>query len=354
MKVEAVKEQGRTYCLDLLRAVACLLVVLLHVSALFVRSPLNSAGFWLGNLLESVSRAGVGLFVMLSGRLMLDENYKYTREKLKKHLLKLLVFYVFWSCLYALCFELAWPLLKKEPVDLLQVAWRVVQGHYHLWFIPMMMGLYLILPLLRLWVNKANIRYVRYFLILAVIFGFALPQGASVLSSVHPVFTRLSTLLDSWQIHYPVGFTAYFVLGWYLGQIDFGKKKAVLALVTGVTVTFAGTFLIRRFTAQTSFIFYEYLSLNVLLSVIGLFALFTRVYTRKDYPQGQFGKLVGLVSRHSLGIYATHVAVMTVANYILPQIHPAVNIPVLYIVSVAGALAASVILSKLPLLKKVV
>jgi surface polysaccharide O-acyltransferase-like enzyme len=218
----------------------------------------------------------------------------------------------------------------------------------------MMMGLYLILPLLRLWVNKENIRYVRYFLILAVIFGFFLPQAATVLSSIHPVFTRLNALLDSWQIHYPVGFTAYFVLGWYLGQVECSKKKAILALAIGVIVTFAGTFLIRRFTAQTAFIFYEDLSLNVLLSAIGLFLLFTRVYARKDYPQGNFGRLVGLVGRHSLGIYATHVAVMTVADYILPDIHPAVNIPVLYIVSVAGALVASVVLSKLPLLKKVV
>ena len=61
-------------------------------------------------------------------------------------------------------------------------------------------------------------------------------------------------------------------------------------------------------------IFYEDLSLNVLLSAIGLYVLFTRVYARKDYPQGNFGRLVGLVSRHSLGIYATHVAVMTVAE----------------------------------------
>jgi surface polysaccharide O-acyltransferase-like enzyme len=58
--------------LDLLRAIACLSVVMIHVSAEYVVRGSAGADFWLGNLLDSLSRAGVPLFVMISGAAKCD------------------------------------------------------------------------------------------------------------------------------------------------------------------------------------------------------------------------------------------------------------------------------------------
>ena len=123
---------------------------MLHVSAAYVFKGVESRDFWVGNLFDSASRAGVPLFVMISGALMLDENYVFAKEKWFRHILKLLCFFLFWSVAYAVLY----PFIKHEEINLLNAVRSILKGHYHLWFIPMIIGLYLMIPLLRLWVNR--------------------------------------------------------------------------------------------------------------------------------------------------------------------------------------------------------
>lgn len=61
----------RNYALDLIRVCAMCLVVLLHASSVFVSYSENVT--LAGNILNSLSRPCVPLFVMLSGALLLNE-----------------------------------------------------------------------------------------------------------------------------------------------------------------------------------------------------------------------------------------------------------------------------------------
>ena len=74
LPAKEIPDSRKIFYIDLLRAVACLCVVMLHVSAAYVFKGVGSRDFWVGNLVDSASRAGVPLFVMISGALMLDEN----------------------------------------------------------------------------------------------------------------------------------------------------------------------------------------------------------------------------------------------------------------------------------------
>ncbi len=66
-----------------------------------------------------------------------------------------------------------------------------INGHYHMWFLFMIVGLYLIVPfLLRPIVRDEKL--LRYFLLLTLIFTFLLPQIASAVVS-----PRGSTALNS-------------------------------------------------------------------------------------------------------------------------------------------------------------
>ena len=78
------RSSRRIYYLDVLRVVACMAVVMIHASAPYLGKDIGSFNFWVGNVLDSLSRVAVPLFVMISGALMLDEKYVYTAEKLKK------------------------------------------------------------------------------------------------------------------------------------------------------------------------------------------------------------------------------------------------------------------------------
>jgi hypothetical protein len=79
MQKEEKRFRERQHHLDLLRAIACLSVVMIHVSAEFVVRGSAGPDFWVGNLLDSLSRAGVPLFVMISGALMLNKPISYKK-----------------------------------------------------------------------------------------------------------------------------------------------------------------------------------------------------------------------------------------------------------------------------------
>ena len=96
---------NRIYYMDILRVIACLCVVMIHTCGSFVTKEYGSVNYWIGNVLDSISRVAVPLFIMISGALLLDENYDYSVGKIKKHIKKMILFFVFWSVVYCLVYE---------------------------------------------------------------------------------------------------------------------------------------------------------------------------------------------------------------------------------------------------------
>lgn len=61
--------------LDVIKTVAIITVLMTHVSAaLVILFPVSSPEFIWGNIVDSISRIGVSLFIMVSGALFLDED----------------------------------------------------------------------------------------------------------------------------------------------------------------------------------------------------------------------------------------------------------------------------------------
>lgn len=148
------QRKDRIVYLDVLRCLACLAVVLLHSSSAYATDTFGTANFYGGNIIGSLTRFAVPVFVMVSGALMLDENRETNGKKLLRRFIRLGVFFVFWSIAYAVLFQLLIPLLEKREISVSALLLALINGHYHLWFIPMILGLYAITPLLRLWVKR--------------------------------------------------------------------------------------------------------------------------------------------------------------------------------------------------------
>ena len=166
--------------------------------------------------------------------------------------------FIFWSSTYSLLYKVGIPLIKHDKVDVLSIAWAVLKGHYHLWFIPMIIGLYLIVPLLRLWVKQQNKKYIEYFLLLSFVFAFIIPQSIQLMVCVDSKFELLYELIDNMYITYTLGFTSYFVLGWYLHNCDLSYKKLLYTLgFAGGCLTLWGTYAVFSYTSSSEFVFYS-------------------------------------------------------------------------------------------------
>ncbi len=164
--MEHTSKPNRIIAFDFLRIIAILFVITIHTTApTFYAYPIKSGGFLLATLLNSISRPAVPIFVMISGALMLDERKQISNKKIFKKSLYLLLILFGWSIFYASISLIISP--PQTGFSISSFIKAILLGHYHLWFLYMLIGLYLFTPILRLFVKKANSKYILYFFLFA-------------------------------------------------------------------------------------------------------------------------------------------------------------------------------------------
>ena len=152
-------EGGRLVYADLLRVAATLAVVILHLSGGWISEVPVASGAWrVFNVYDGLTRWCVPVFVMLSGMFLLDPKKSLSyRSLFFRQILRIVVALVVWSVVYGL-FAL---FLNGTPLTLsalMQILRELVWGklHYHLWFLPMIVGLYL--SLIHIWPDGTHTR----------------------------------------------------------------------------------------------------------------------------------------------------------------------------------------------------
>jgi len=352
------KKEKRIYYFDILRVIACLMVILTHVSSEYVISGEYGFNYWVGNVVDSASRVGVPLFVMISGALMLDEKYVFTAKKLLSHVVKIVIFFAFWSAAYSLCNYIILPLTYNSTVDFKAFVSAFFLGHYHLWYCFMIVGLYLICPLLRLWVKKANKKYVEYFLILALVFAFFIPKVIYMIGLIPEMANtaqKATIILNYINLNHVGGYVAYYILGWYIHNFGF-KKNFILYILGGLSFIF--TVLMAYITKSPDSV-YDNISVNVLLMSVAIFVAIKQKYYCKEIDGEKcLPRFISFVSKYSLGIYGVHVFfIFVMRKYLFEHFSfnlAVVTIPVYFIVAFSLSLLVSFVISKIPYLKKVV
>lgn len=126
-----------------LRNIATFAVILLHVTAPFVLqfNKISFASWQLANLLDSMLRFGVPVFVMISGAVLLDRSEPLSTF-LSKRLKRVVLPFLFWSLVYFI-FVYAGSFQKFSTLQLLQTLMnKLLKGtYYHLWYVYMILGI---------------------------------------------------------------------------------------------------------------------------------------------------------------------------------------------------------------------
>lgn len=214
---------NRVLYADVLRILAAFAVVVLHTAGirLVVQSVYTCEFIWAA-FFGSAVRWAVPVFVMLSGMLFLKKERSIDIKKLyTKNLLRLVTAFLFWSFLYNIrnaaaytsggVGEILWQALKQTP-----------NGAMHLWFIFVIAGLYIILPLLKRMTDNMTKREAEYFLALNFVLTF-LPTTLSDFE----VFNPFVQYISKFEISFATGYIGLFVLGWYIDSFEHGKRLRV-------------------------------------------------------------------------------------------------------------------------------
>ena len=348
--------------LDVVRFIAMFTVVCCHCTDPFNFYPgtapnIGEIKLW-GAIYGSVLRPCVPLFVMITGALLLpvrgDASTFY-----KKRIPRVFYPFLIWSVLYNL-FPWITGLLGLNPqiiLDFFPYAGEEVMRQsfsvsleyilmipfnfsilaVHMWYIYLLIGLYLYLPVFSAWVEKASERAKLMFL---------LAWGVTLLLPYYYQF--VSNYLwgtCSWNsfgmLYAFAGFNGYLLLGHYLKNLEWSLKKTLAIGIPMFAVGYAVTFLgfshitsLPEYTDEMLELFFTYCSLNVVMMTIPVFMLAKKVKVNSE----RMKKALANLTVCGFGIYMIHYF-FTGPSVVLMR---AINMPIGLQIPVAAILAFAV------------
>lgn len=266
MLATARTSSSRLVYLDMIRIAAIFSVIVIHITACEWGSlPVASLRWQMLNLYNAVSRWCIAGFVLMSGRAFLDLSRPLPfRVLLKKNILRMFWSLLFWATAYHL-YETYLTVGRVTVLDLYGGVVRVftLNARRHLWFLYLMIGLYLLTPLLRYLIARFSIRTLAAASIVLLAVSGITPLALST-SALYP--------LMQYVMQVP-GFVGLFVLGYCLDHLRLSKGAVRLlyaAGLLGAVFTVAATSLVSLKTGSATQIFYSNTAPNVIITAIGL------------------------------------------------------------------------------------
>lgn len=336
---------------DYLRIVAIFCVVGIHiVSDSWSTINTTSTSWQILNIFDSIFRFSVPIFIMISGALFLNKDKEISIKKLySKNILRIFVSLIFWGLFYAIFRNLI------KPNDTINLFNSIINDFFktqgHLWFLVMLVGLYMAIPILRKICEDKKTE--EYFLLLSLIFTFTFP----FLLNVPKLSFYFQNSIIGFAVPVVSGYSGYFVLGHYLNTYEISKKKEKIIYVLGiisVIFTIIATYLFSLYKGYASEAFYNYLLINNLLSAVAVFILFKN-HVSKIKISDKTNTKIQKLSKLTFGIYLIHqtfIILATTYNILTPSIVNSLLTPFYTLVVFMLSLICSYIISKIPFVNK--
>ncbi len=286
----------QTAWLDTLRVLAVGAVIVVHAaSGTVVFSELGTTDWWAANVLDSLARWCVPVFVMISGGLLLNpKKHEGARTFYAKRLSRVLIPLVFWSAFY-----IGWAALRAtvraEPLEAADLLSRLMSGrpHYHMWYLYMLLPLYLITPGLQRMTATLSRRSLT--VVTAALFAAA---------STYAAFRYANDVAASHFLFWFIPYVPYAVAGHLLLTSERPVHRVLTAIVFGLAVagTAAGCYVLASADDIYGGLYaYDYLSITVIPMSIAVFLL-AKGWTLAAISADASARLAAL----TLGIYLIH------------------------------------------------
>lgn len=344
--------------LDFMRVTACFMVVLSHSCDFFVgmmdSSPIS---FLSGAAWGSSVRACVPLFVIISGALLLPMK-DTTSVFYKKRMTRVAYPFIVWSILTPFAYY-AYGMISLGKaltyVYTFPIGFNMTTTPF--WYIYMLIGLYLFIPIISPWVASVSKKGLEGFLKIWFVTLF-LPyiKFFAPLIGYEGNYGSMDILgACDWNgigmLYYFSGFLGYLLLGHYLVKYPvnwkWGKTLAVALplFIVGFCITYFGFISVTKNYAVLEVIWY-FTNINVFMMVLASFLILRKVKITNPKAVQVIRKLSYL----SFGIYLTHFFFVQVTYDFTKSIAlvPYLQIPINAVIAFGVTTLFVYLLSKLP------
>ena len=352
---------GRAVNVDLIRTVAMVGVILLHAAGQYTitsqelsqMNPSELTRWGIVDIYQSIAvPIGVPLFLMLTGALLLQPQKKDTlRIFWKKRWARIGLPSLFWGGAY-----FAWDFLVQNiPFSAGAVIQGILNGPYtQLWYLYVLLGVYLLTPILRIFIAHADQAMMKYFVMIWVV-------GVAII----PFFNLLTPFRLNGNVFTLTGYVGFFVLGSYLSTVQIRRKTLAAFTILGVALTALGTYVFAAAGEETEMYFFQkYFSPTVILTSVMIFLLLLTVKppaAQKKSGSSKVNKLMEVISQNTLAIFFIHVMIIESIQlgYLgftinRNMIDPIIEVPLLAAITLFASLVIILILKRVPYLKRLI
>jgi len=313
---------NRILYLDWIRVFAIFAVMVLHASSTFLYQfqKIDMNAWWIANIYDSMVRMAVPLFFMITGVIFLKMKSEPLKLFFKKRFIKIIIPLIAWSFVYILFRKY---ILNQDIILLKDIILSFFRKeYYHLWFLYSLIGIYLFIPILKIFIEYSSTTLQYYFIILFIISSAIVPIVTDIL---HIDIPNYLTMMQ--------GFGGYLVLGYLLSNIKITTKifyMAVIFIMISTSVTIIGTYYLSFNEGVFNGFFYDNFSITTIIQTSSYFIVLKyfgeKINTFKNISINNSIIVVGITS---FGIYLIHPLVMWVLENKIN-----ITLPILYYVPV--------------------
>jgi surface polysaccharide O-acyltransferase-like enzyme len=306
----------RYFGIDLIRVIACFLVMLIHSGEIYY---INDEGGLIKDdnniypgVINSLSRVSVPLFVMISGYLLLPMKTDYStflKKRFTRVSFPFIAFCIFYDIYYYIrgrytLGEMFWNI----PGILLNFGTAVG----HLWFMYMIMGVYLYIPIITPWIQTAKKEHFYYYFVIWIISSFSCYIHLFYGDVWGHAFWNSTNLVQSF-----LGDLGYAVLGAFIKLHLKENNLYILGLIlylVGSGVTMFGYFFMRDEAKTTADIeiTWQFDSTNLVVSSFGIFLLLRKIECKNE----TISKIFNDIALKSYGMFLIHVFFVDLFKYL--------------------------------------
>lgn len=331
--------------IDLLNIIACMGVVFLHSTNMYIfdySGDINLPCIF-SLFIFSVLLWPVDVFFMISGSTLIKESSTFSsgsmvqfyKNRVKRILIPLLV----WNLLYGIKFWI-WK-DNMSQFNICEALKRFIELGYnpHFWFFIPLIVIYISMPFIASFAINASKKELQFFLIL----GFVL------IAIIEPILEYLH--IETFGDLFPFGcqYIIFAIAGYYISNYNIGIKGRrvlyCLAVASALILFFAGIYVAEH--RQSTYILHSYTFAPCVLTALGMFTFVRNL---------NFGRIntdfIRKWSSLSFGIYLCQAMFFTMTNKVPFPIgnHPAILFPTVYLL----CLISVSIIKKIPILNKIV
>ena len=342
------EQKKRETELDILRFISTLAVIMTHLCGGPVKSiDIYSFNWSVLNCLRAAVTWDVPVFVMISGCLFLDPKRDVSIKLMyKKYIKHIVICFCIWSAI----FQVWYYYTGHNNLNWKGIISQFLVGPYPFWYLFMLVG-YMVVPFLKQFTSNKVL--LQYFLLLFILMEFVANYGISL----PYIGAVIAEIFNKATFHFTLGFTGYYMLGYYLVTYKVSDKLERILYVLGILCVFFSCFATTwqsRLNGVYTEWFSKYLMPNVIVESAAIFTFFVKRVSRLSFsPLAK--KIWEFLTIHGFGVYLVHaliIEMLNLSNITVISASPLVMVPMLTIIVYLISLLLTWLIRKLPVVGK--